>query len=79
MQLTLPLLSSTLTFHLLLVGCFFVRRRNFHARFYQILGIRDFLEAYSWTRLTLLPVFPFRRLFSLVFPLPFPRGPDHLM
>ena len=31
------------------------------------------------TRLTLLPVFPFRRLFSLVCPFAFPRGPDRLM
>ena len=79
MQLTLPLLSSTLIFYPLLVGCFLVRRRGFHARLFQNFGIRDFFLAYFRTRLTLLPVFPFRSLLSLVFPFRFPRGPDHLM
>ena len=65
-------------FTLLLVGCFLVRRRGFHARFFQKIGIRDFFWLTSDTPHP-LPVFPFRRLFSLVCPFAFPRGPDRLM
>ena len=80
MQLTLPLRSSTLTFLPFAGWLSFREASRFSCKvFFKIWDSGFFVGLFSDTPHPFCLFSPFRRLFSLVFPFPFPRGPDDLM